>query len=543
MVTSLSAQNSEAMPFFNIKTHRAAVYLVLTILLLCLPAAANRTADASDHFSFDELRELYDNDVLPLPLAEKLRFLLTTPFVDNSRKSHGVVPLSRHGKIGEFLRVVHWNIERGLEFDAIKAAFRSEDEFAGILDVERFPLDSSERAEILEQAAMLRAADVIVFNEVDWGLKRTGYRNVAADLARDLGMNYAFGVQFVELAPIHISRKAKPTNAPEGELGEIISVDPELYKGMHGIAILSRFPLENVRLVPFKHQPYDWFASEKKGPGLIEKGKRQIANTVFLQETMREVRRGGRTSLIADIADERFPSGRVTIAATHFENRTKPENRLIQLTELLNEIKDISHPVILAGDLNTTTADLTPTSLRREFMKRFGSVSFWVKSGVNYALGLGMLHDLTMSGLTFGRKQADPTVRHIPIFAPNAERKLFTKFKEFRFADGGAFDFRGDRERSIGEKSKELSNSNQRGKKGFVTTYQVKRPLMFIGKYKLDWIFVKPANLNDPKDRDQSYKFAPHFGQTLTSINEAVEDRISDHRPMLVDLPLGEPVL
>jgi endonuclease/exonuclease/phosphatase family metal-dependent hydrolase len=49
----------------------------------------------------------------------------------------------------------------------------------------------------------------------------------------------------------------------------------------------------------------------------------------------------------------RFPNGRVTIAATHLENRTKSINRLKQLEELLDTVKDIRHPVILAGDMNT----------------------------------------------------------------------------------------------------------------------------------------------------------------------------------------------
>lgn len=388
---------------------------------------------------------------------------------------------------------------------------------------------------------MLRAADVIVLNEVDWGMKRTDYRKIAADLAATLGMNYAFGVQFVELSPVRLSRESLHADADENEVLELIKVDPVRYNGLHGVAILSRFPLENVRLVPFKHQPYDWYRSEKKGAPLLEKGKRQLSNRVFLEETLREVRRGVRTSLLADIADERFPSGRVTIVATHLEARTKPAERTRQLEELLSEIKDIRHPVILAGDMNTSTEDLTPTSFRREFIKRFGNPRFWVKKGIDYALGLGFIEDFVITGLSFGRKQADPTVRHIPFFSPNPGEKFFTTLKKFRFADGGAFNFRGEPERSTGRRGKTLSQSNERGRKGFITTYQVNRPLKFIGKYKLDWIFVKPAKLTNSGDRKQSYRFAPHFGQTLTVINEIVEERISDHRPILVDLPIGDP--
>jgi hypothetical protein len=45
-----------------------------------------------------------------------------------------------------------------------------------MLDKDEFPLDSDERKRAIEQAAMLRAADVIVLNEVDFGMKRTEYR-------------------------------------------------------------------------------------------------------------------------------------------------------------------------------------------------------------------------------------------------------------------------------------------------------------------------------------------------------------------------------
>jgi endonuclease/exonuclease/phosphatase family metal-dependent hydrolase len=324
---------------------------------------------------------------------------------------------------------------------------------------------------------------------------------------------------------------------------KILELDQTRYKGLHGVAILSRFPLENVRLVPFKHQPYDWFRSEKKGASMIEKGKRELSSRIFLEETLCEVRRGGRTTLLAEITDPRLPEGRVTIAATHLENRTKPSQRRIQLKELLGGIENIAHPVVLAGDMNTSTTDLTPTSIRRELMKRLGNPKFWIKTGVNYALGFGLIEDFLMSSVTFGRTQSDPTVRHIPLVAPNPERKFFQTLEDFRFADGGAFDFRGDPARSNGEKSKSLSNSNERGRKGFVTTYQVPRPIFFVGKFKLDWIFVKPATLKNNSERRESYRFAPHFGRTLTAINEAVESRISDHRPLLVDLPLGETAL
>ena len=191
--------------------------------------------------------------------------------------------------------------------------------------------------------------------------------------------------------------------------------------------------------------------------------------------------------------------------------------------------------------MNTSTEDATPTSLRREITKRVGSRNFWIKQGVSYAIGYGFVRDLAIGGISRARRHSDPTVRHIPFIAPNPGSKFFTTLKGFRFADGGAFDFRGDPERSTGGSSETFGNSNERDGKGFVSTYQPNTPVRFVGDYKLDWIFVEPADLKDPNDDAQPYRFAPHFGRTLKAINEIVEGRISDHRPTLVDLPLGEP--
>lgn len=524
------------------RTARAFRLLLLSAALWLLTFPVSASDDNTPGlFSYPELKSLYEQEILPESLEDKLNILLTTPFVDNSRAAKTSFSFSRSPRIGEFLRVAQWNIERGLEYEAIEAAFTDEARFAALLDAEEFPVGSKKRKNVLEEARALRGADIILLNEVDWGLKRTEYRNVAADLAARLGMNYAFGVQFLELSPVILSQDQAGAEKAEREVLELIKIDPENYKGLHGIAILSRFPLENVRLVPFKTQPYDWFLSEKKGASILEKGKRQIAKKVFLEKTLREVRRGGRATLYADIVHEKFPNGRVTIAATHLENRTKPANRVKQLEELLAAVKDVNNPVILAGDMNTSTEDLTPTSIQRELTKRFGKPKFWIKRGISYALGIGLVEDILIGSVTFGRKLSDPTARHIPYVSPNPEHKFFKTLEDFRFADGGAFDFRGEKLRSSNGKGSELANSNQRAVKGFVTTYQVKRPIKFIGKYKLDWIFVKPARLTNPTDLAQSYVFAPHFGRTLADLNGILEDRISDHRPLLVDLPLAEP--
>jgi endonuclease/exonuclease/phosphatase family metal-dependent hydrolase len=494
--------------------------------------------DSNALLSFKDLRSLYGTLNLEPPLEQKLNRLLTVPFVDNTNT--GSIAAGTSQMLGDYLRVAHWNIEQGIEFDALVAALHSEERMLPYLDTRRFPIGTEKRNEIIEQAEALRNADVLVLNEVDWGMKRTGYRNVAQELAKHLRMNYAFGVEFIELSPVQLSETASEETSADG-LVELFELDPERYKGLHGTAILSRYPLENVRLIPFRYQAYDWFEAEKKGVSFVEKARRKLVEAVFLEKAMREVRRGGRMMMLADIRDPRIPEGVATIVATHLEIRTTPANRRRQFAELLETIKPIRNPVVIAGDMNTSTNDMTPTSVQREVRKKFGKVESLAKTGINYLLGLGMFEGLAGAALTFGRNHGDPTVRHIPVFMPNHERKFFSALKEFRFADGGAFDFRGESARAAGGRRNTLANSNERDEKGFVTTFRTERPVKFIGRYKLDWIFVKPARLTDPSDYQQSYAFAPHFGRTLGAVNSVAVDRISDHSPMIVDLPFSEP--
>ena len=521
--------------------------LLLCLSLACLPptAVAQVSPKTPELFSYEELIQLYEQKDPPEPLQNKLNLLLTTPFVSNAAAAKGVRPLLPHSpKLGRFLRVVEWNIERGLEYEAIKSAFGDQQTFSRLLNQANHPRGSEKRKQVLSQIALMKQADVIVLNEVDWGMKRTEYRNVAAELATALGMNYAYGVEFVEVDPIALGRETfeELSEKDQKELGAEIKVDPALYKGLHGSAILSRFPLENVRLRPFTYQAHDWYADEIKSISPVEKGKRKAADLVLQEKIRREVRRGGRMMLTAEIADAQLPDGRVTIVATHLEDKTKPEGRRKQIEELLAQLADVKTAVVLAGDLNTSTGDGTHTSLTRELKNRLGSKSFWLKQGLSILTGI-KLPGLAVDSINTYRKHSDPTVKSIPLVAKNAEAEFFERIKEFRFNDGGAFDFRGERQRSVDQRSAVLANSNQRGEKGFVTTFEVERTIAFVGKFKLDWFFIKPPALTDPEAKNQPFLFAPHFGRTLKILNESIEDRISDHAPLMVDLPLAEPRL
>ena len=513
-----------------------AFLLLLSIFLFPSPfTSANLKAQQASPplLTYNELVELYENAEPSPPLASKLARLLSTPFVNNS---FGLRPATQNTGDNGFVRVATWNIERGLEFDAVKAALTNDQHFFRRLPApersSRFNL-----AQVTEQARALSRADVVVLNEVDWGLKRTNYRNVARELANAMRMNYAYGVEFVEVDPFNLGIETLEgeTSAEKEEMLRNLAVDKTRTLGLHGTAILSRFPLRNVRIVRFINQGHDWYTDEKNGVSKLEKGKRKGAGLVFGEKIVREVRRGGRMMLLADINDASIPGGRLTVAATHLEAKSKPSERLEQLEEALTEIQRIDHPVVFAGDMNTSGSDSTPTSFEREVKKRLGSTKFWATQGIKYATGVGLFYDITVGLVKMQRVKNDPTVKSVKFVSENPEEKFFDTLKDFRFADGGAFDFRGSKAHSIGGSGETLSDSNERADKGFVSTLELKGKITLA--LKLDWIFVKPLGLTDPNDRDQPFRFAPQFGRTLKGLNYSLKDRISDHNPLIVDLP------
>ncbi len=103
------------------------------------------------------------------------------------------------------IRVVDWNIDRGLKLSGI--------------------------VEFLADAK----ADLIILQEVDINARRTHRLNVAREIAQRLQMNYAFGCEFQELT------QGSP-NSP----------------AYHGQATLSAWPLSNPRVLRFQRQSNFW---------------------------------------------------------------------------------------------------------------------------------------------------------------------------------------------------------------------------------------------------------------------------------------------
>jgi endonuclease/exonuclease/phosphatase family metal-dependent hydrolase len=103
------------------------------------------------------------------------------------------------------IRVVNWNIDRGLQLSRI--------------------------VKFLSSAK----PDLILLQEADLNARRTHHVNVAKELSQQLRMNYVFGREFHELTQ---GSRSSPA--------------------YHGQATLSRWPLSNSRIIRFQRQTNFW---------------------------------------------------------------------------------------------------------------------------------------------------------------------------------------------------------------------------------------------------------------------------------------------
>jgi endonuclease/exonuclease/phosphatase family metal-dependent hydrolase len=190
------------------------------------------------------------------------------------------------GSLPSQLHVVTFNAERGSRFDGI--------------------------CRLLTTHPALRDADVLLLNEVDWGMARSDNRHVARELADVLGLGYVFGIEFVELT--------------KGEAAELDSPGENTWS-LHGNAVLSRWPLQQPRLL------------------------RLPRRCSWAEGTQQRI--GGRMAVLAELETA---GGPLTLASVHLENRTTPQGRQQQMQALLDALAG-NHAALIGGDLNTATLD------------------------------------------------------------------------------------------------------------------------------------------------------------------------------------------
>lgn len=187
------------------------------------------------------------------------------------------------------VRAVHWNVEHGNWYDQVEAA-------------------------LLGHAA-LAGADLLMFNEIDFGMARAANRDVTADLAAALGLHGVWAPLFLETT---VGRDDDPRMAAGRENEE----------GLFGLAILSRWPLGAVRVL------------DLPSPEALQ----------FDLERMY----GRHIALIAEVLR---PGAPFVAVSAHLEVHRTRAHRAAQVRALLEALAGERRPVILAGDFNSHTFD------------------------------------------------------------------------------------------------------------------------------------------------------------------------------------------
>lgn len=489
----------------------------------------------TEFLSFEELKGLAVNPKPGGAVEQKLARFFSRPIISNEAWYGGKRPTrAQNATMGEFVRVATWNIEKSIHAHEAARALKSAAAFEALIDPRVAPPGSKRRAELLRERERLVTADVILLQEMDIGIGRSGYRDAAREIAQALGMNYVYAPQQLEIDPVLLGLES----IPDGRGGKVShQPDPRRYKGVFGIAVLSRYPVRSAKCFQLKAQPYDWYEGEKSDTGLIEDSRRFAAEVLFENKIVREMKVGGRIFFRVDLAVPGLPGSTLTVIHNHLEIKARPRDREAQLLEILSHIQDIPHTVVMAGDHNTSKADISPTSARRVLARTSTSSQTWLSVGMNVLMAVPVVANTGRLLINNVKNLHNPLALDIPILLPNKSRRLFNRIEDFRFADGGQFDFRGDRDRSINRSSAKLANSNEKAFFGRTPTFSVKRP---IGRGRLDWIFVKapPSALPDGR---KSYRLSPHFGEALSTFGQALHPALSDHIPCVVDIPLQEP--
>jgi endonuclease/exonuclease/phosphatase family metal-dependent hydrolase len=187
---------------------------------------------------------------------------------------------------GGRVQALAWNIERGTRFDGIVNALRSHEG--------------------------MRGRDLLLLTELDHGMARSGNRYVAGELARELGMNYAF-------APVYI--------ALQKGSGVEADTEGENTASIHGLAMFSKWPMQNVHAIP------------------LPNGKDKMRG--------KEKRLGWLRALIADIE---HPVGTFRAVTVHLDAHCSRAHRRRQMQIILDHLDTLpAMPTLVGGDWNTTT--------------------------------------------------------------------------------------------------------------------------------------------------------------------------------------------
>jgi len=238
-------------------------------------------------------------------------YLKLHPEIEKVLSGYEVGTFAPPGAQKHFYRAVCWNIERGIEFE-------------GILHH-------------LQNHPLLKEGDFFLLPETDMGMVRSANRNVAKNLAEVLKFNYYFVPTYINLC--------------KGN-GTELHFEGENTLGIHGNAILSRYPLKDFHQIPL-HNNKDKMKGKEKRIG----NQQALACTAVL------------------------PEGEIRVVCAHLDAHSSKRHRRDQMRKILDYLGRLPPlPTLFGGDLNTTTYDSS-----NAFWAIYG---FWVRvaMGVRYVI-------------------------------------------------------------------------------------------------------------------------------------------------------------
>jgi endonuclease/exonuclease/phosphatase family metal-dependent hydrolase len=186
---------------------------------------------------------------------------------------------------------------------------------AKAVEIVNWNIDHGDR--LADIAAELRRsqADLCLLQEVDWNAARSGFKDVGFELAAQLGMNAAYGIEFEELSQEHAN------GAAAAYIGQ---------------ATLTRLPLGQVRVLRFQRQSGFW------------RPRSWLPSSLPLMQR----RLGSRIALVTEL---RFAGQPLVVYNLHLESRSMGLIQNAQLDEILAD--SARYPagasVLIAGDINS----------------------------------------------------------------------------------------------------------------------------------------------------------------------------------------------
>jgi len=187
------------------------------------------------------------------------------------------------------IRATAWNIERGTRFEGV--------------------------VRVLAEHPLMSKSDVLLLTELDYGMARSGNLHVTRELARALGMSYAFAPCYINL-----SKGSGLESGAEGENG----------LALHGNAVLSRWPVLRA-----------WSVALPNGKDKMKGNEKRL---------------GRQRAVVCDLE---HPSGTLRAVSLHLDAHSSQRHRQGQMKVVLDFLEALSPsaPVLVGGDWNTSTYD------------------------------------------------------------------------------------------------------------------------------------------------------------------------------------------